>query len=70
MKASRNEMNVLALVKEHERYLFFYDDDSDDACLETLGKFAANPELGFNWYDAAVLSQKVRRLRKENSQAK
>jgi hypothetical protein len=25
-----------------------------------LGRFASNPELSFTWYDAAVLSQKVR----------
>ena len=28
--------------------------------LRTLGRFASNPELSFTWYDAAVLSQKVR----------
>ncbi len=67
MKAK--EMNVLALAKETERYLFFYDDESSDTCLQTLGKFASDPELSFNWYDAAILSQQARRLRKENSQA-
>jgi hypothetical protein len=25
-----------------------------------LGRFAADPELAFTWFDAAVLSQKVR----------
>jgi hypothetical protein len=25
-----------------------------------LGRFASNPELSFTWYDAAVLSQKIR----------
>jgi hypothetical protein len=28
--------------------------------LRVLGRFASNPELSFTWYDAAVLSQKVR----------
>jgi hypothetical protein len=28
--------------------------------LRTLGRFASNPELSMTWYDAAVLSQKVR----------
>jgi hypothetical protein len=28
--------------------------------LRTLGRFASNPELSFTWYDAAVLSQKIR----------
>jgi hypothetical protein len=25
-----------------------------------LGRFASNPNLSFTWYDAAVLSQKIR----------
>jgi hypothetical protein len=25
-----------------------------------LGRHASNPELSFSWYDAAVLSQKIR----------
>ena len=58
-------MNVLALVKDSERYVFLYDDESPAALLQTLGRFAADPELSFTWYDAAILSQKVRRLRRE-----
>lgn len=53
-------LNVLALVKDGERFIFLYDDHSTPQVLQTLGKFAADPELCFTWYDAAVLSQKVR----------
>ena len=28
--------------------------------LRTLGRYASNQELSFTWYDAAVLSQKIR----------
>jgi hypothetical protein len=55
-------VNVLALVKDGERYVFLYDDRSLPQLLQTLGRHAADPELSFSWYDAAVLSQKVRRL--------
>jgi hypothetical protein len=55
-------INVVALVKDAERYIFLYDGESTPAVLQTLGRFAANPELSFTWYDAAVLSQKVRKL--------
>jgi hypothetical protein len=58
-------MNVLALVKGSERYVFLYDDNSSPELLRTLGRFAADPQLSFTWYDAAILSQKVRRLRKD-----
>jgi hypothetical protein len=58
-------INVVALVKDAERYVFLYDNESAAALLQTLGRFASNPELSFTWYDAAVLSQKVRKLDQE-----
>ena len=61
-------VNVLALVKQPERYVFLYDDESTATLLRTLGKYASDPELSFSWYDAAILSQKVRRLRREKSE--
>ena len=54
------DINVLALVKGSERYVFLYDDTSRAETLRILGRYASNPELSFTWYDAAVLSQKVR----------
>ena len=56
-------INVLALLKGQERFVFLYDDESADQLLQTLGKYAADPELNFSWYDAATLSQRVRKLR-------
>ena len=55
-----DDINVLALVKGRERYIFLYDDSQKAEALRILGRFASNPELSFTWYDAAVLSQKVR----------
>ncbi len=54
------DINVLALVKGEERYVFLYDDSSRAETLRVLGRFASNPDLSFSWYDAAVLSQKIR----------
>ena len=54
------DINVLALIKGAERYVFLYDDSSRAETLRTLGRYASNPELSFTWYDAAVLSQKIR----------
>lgn len=54
------DINVLALVKGTERYIFLYNDDKSLEILQTFGRFAADPDLSFMWYDAAVLSQKVR----------
>ena len=55
-----DDINVLALVKGKERYIFLYDDAHRADTLRMLGRHASNPELSFSWYDAAVLSQKVR----------
>ena len=54
------DINVLALVKGEERYVFLYDDDNRAETLRMLGRYASNPDLSFTWYDAAVLSQKIR----------
>ena len=59
------DINVLALVKGKERYIFLYDDEHKSDALRTLGRFASNPELSFSWYDAAVLSQRIRQTAME-----
>ncbi|MEX2027587.1 MAG: hypothetical protein WEH44_09800 [Pirellulaceae bacterium] len=59
------DINVLALVKGEERYIFLFDDERRSEALRTLGKFASNPELSFSWYDAAVLSQRIRHVEQQ-----
>ena len=54
------EINVLALVKGEERFIFLFDDSNRDETLRQLARFAADPELDFSWYDAAMLSRKIR----------
>lgn len=55
------DINIVAIVKGDERYVFMFDDESRAEALRTLGRYASNPELSFSWYDAAVLSQKIRK---------
>lgn len=63
------DINVLALVKGSERYVFLYDDVSRAETLRVLGRYASNPELSFTWYDAAVLSQKIRQESQKQAHA-
>lgn len=56
-------MNVLTLAKDGEAYVFHFD--SLAMFRETCGRFASDPELSFTWYDAAVLSQRARRMKVE-----
>jgi hypothetical protein len=53
------ELNILALIKGEERYVYVYDDTSRDALLETFHQQAADLGLSLNWFDAVVLSQKA-----------
>ena len=55
----RQEFNVLALIKGQEHYVFVYDDVSRPALLELFREQAADPSLSFNWFDAAVLTEKA-----------
>lgn len=60
------DINVLALVKGNERYVFLFDDDHRAEVLRTLGRYASNPDLSFTWYDAAMLSQKIRQAAEDD----
>lgn len=65
MPASNSHVNLVALVKDGQRYVFVFDEKSISQLMQTLGRYASDPELNFNWYDAALLSQKIRRLQQE-----
>ena len=56
------DINVVALVKGEERYIFLFNDGQKSETLRTLGRYASDTKLSFSWYDAAVLSQKVRNI--------
>jgi hypothetical protein len=53
------ELNVLALLKGRERYVFVYDDASHAQLLEVMSEQAADPRLSLTWFDATVLKSKV-----------
>ena len=54
------ELNVLALYKGAERFIFVYDDDSRDTLIDEFRHQAADPAVALNWFDAAVLTERVR----------
>ena len=61
------EVNVLAMIKGEERYVFLYDDKNRIETLRMLGRYAADPQLSFSWYDAAVMSKKIREIANEEA---
>ena len=55
-----NELNVLALIKGQERFVFVYDDVSRAILIDTIRDLAADPALSLTWFDALVLTKKAR----------
>ncbi len=52
------EVNVLALLKGQERYIFVYDDESHEELLQTVRDQAADPDISLTWFDVNVLTKK------------
>lgn len=55
-----HDLNVLALFKGAERFIFVYDDGSRDAVISAVRDNAADPDVTLNWFDAAVLTDRAR----------
>lgn len=54
------DLNVIALFKGTERFIFVYDDDSREELFTTLRDAAADPSVALNWFDASVLTERAR----------
>jgi hypothetical protein len=54
------ELNVLALFKGGSRFIFVYDDQSRELVVDDIRNKAADPAVPVNWFDAAVLTERVR----------
>ncbi|MBE3132818.1 MAG: hypothetical protein IMZ55_05045 [Acidobacteria bacterium] len=48
-----------SLVKGAERYVVRCDPDNEEAVISRLMQWAENPDLDFDWFDAAVLSRQI-----------
>lgn len=54
------DVNVLALLKGAERFVFLYSDDTRDDVIAAVRDLAADPRVSLNWFDAAVLTERAR----------
>ncbi len=55
------DLNVLALVKGAERFVFVYDDDGREDAVAAIRDNAADPACSLNWFDAALLTERARK---------
>lgn len=59
--------SVVGLIRGEERYVIVFDDDQRTEAFRTLGRWAANPELAFDWTNAAVMSLRIRAMQGEKA---
>lgn len=57
-----SDLNCVCYVKGEERYVWLWTEPNRAEVLRSLGRAASNPELALSWWDAAVLSQKIREM--------
>jgi hypothetical protein len=53
-------LTIIAYIRGAERYILLFDDEHKAEALRTLGRWACNPGLAFDWFDAAKLALKVK----------
>jgi hypothetical protein len=53
------ELNILALIKGDEKYVFVYDDCGQEQLLDTFREQAGDARLSLSWFDAGVLTRKA-----------
>jgi len=58
----KDQVGIVTLVRGEEKYVFVFQPERRTELLRLLGRYAADPNLSFNWYDAAVLSQRIREM--------
>ncbi len=55
----KKKLRQIVLNKGNERFVFRYEDGSEDQLLDAFIDQAKNSATGFDWFDAAVLSFKL-----------
>lgn len=62
-------VQILIHNRPDEKFIFLYAPELYQDVLRQVAQFAADPSINFSWYEAAMLSQKVRAEANHNSQS-
>ena len=54
-------INVVTLNKPNRRFVFRFVDEHRDDLLQQVAQFAKDSEIDFTWFDAAIVSNKIRK---------
>lgn len=66
-RLEQSDHTFIGLMKGKERYAFSYQPHTSDRVQQAIGQIASDKDVNFTWYDAAVLSQKIRKLLEEDA---
>lgn len=56
-------LNVIARVKDDgHQFVFLFDNDGIKEAIKSIGEFAADQDLSFDWIDAAVCCRQMRQI--------
>lgn len=58
------DLLVLTMQKSAETYIFIFNDGRQEEIKQVMARYASNPALGFNWYDAAFLAKRLNQAEK------
>ena len=70
MASANITVNVVVYRSNEEVYAWSFCDHQVAAILRSIGLLASNPELDFDWYDAAVVSKEIRERATEANKSK
>jgi hypothetical protein len=59
VEAEREARHRLSLIKGPERWLFRWDPGDEAGLINRIAEMARDPEIPFDWYDAAVVCKHV-----------
>ena len=73
-EAFNEEINLVSLIKSltvgNEIFVVIYRNGDERRATQAVSSYAADPELDFSWFDAAVLSRTIRDAWEETQRAK
>lgn len=64
--AALPSVNIVLLDKGDEHFIYMFSDANKAGILQMLGGQAMDPQLNFDWQDAAQVSRQIRALMSED----
>jgi hypothetical protein len=55
-----DDFNIVCLARDGQNYIWFFTDSQRENTKRNIGEMASNPDVDFNWYDAAKVLEQVR----------